>query len=102
MELTEKQQFWKSHLEAAEVFDGSLVDYARTHDLEVKKLYVYKTALREREALTPRSNAGFVRVSTQSTTTQVGSGVGVMLPNGVRLSLPSLNEPGLLERLARL
>lgn len=97
MELTEKQAYWKSHLEAAESFDGSLVDYARAHELEVKKLYVYKTALREREALA--TTGGFVRVTQTSVSTP---GVDVTLPNGVRLTLPNVDQPGLLERLAQL
>lgn len=97
MELTQKQAYWKSHLEAAESFDGSLVDYARAHDLEVKKLYVYKTALRERSEITTTS--AFVRVSQRSVST---AGVGVTLPNGVKLTLPNVDQPGLLERLAHL
>lgn len=96
--LTKKQQFWKAHLDALELFDGSAADYARLHGLEPKKLYVYKTALRERtESL--KTSSAFVQVTT-ATLTQ--SPVTVSLPNGVRLSLPHLEVPGLLERLARL
>ena len=99
MELTKKQQFWKQHLDELESFDGSAADYARLHGLEVKKLYVYKTAIRERLAM--QATSGFVRVTT-STTASISSGVTVWLRNGVRLSLPDLDQPGLLERLARL
>ena len=99
MELTKTQQYWKSHLDALESFEGSAADYARQHGLEVKKLYVYKTAIRARlegqEATT-----GFVRVTTSSTAS-ISSGVTVWLPNGVRLSLAGL-EGGVLERLADL
>jgi hypothetical protein len=62
MELTKKQQFWKAHLDALELFEGSAADYARLHDLEVKKLYVYKTAIRE-------------RLATQEVTHSAGDGV---------------------------
>ena len=99
MELTKKQQFWKQHLDALEAFEGSAADYARLHGLEAKKLYVYKTAIRER--LATQTTTGFVRVTT-STTASISSGVTVWLRNGVRLSLPDLDRPGLLERLARL
>lgn len=99
MELTRKQQYWKAHLDALETFEGSAADYARLHDLEVKKLYVYKTAIRERLEAQGEHGA-FVRVTTSSAT--MHTGVKVALPNGVRLSLPDLNAPGLLERLARL
>ncbi len=99
MDLTKKQRYWKTHLDALESFAGSAADYARLHDLEVMKLYVYKTAIRARlegqEATT-----GFVRVTTSSTAS-ISPGVTVWLPNGVRLSLPVL-EAGLLERLADL
>ena len=105
MELTQTQRYWKSHLDALADFDGSAADYARLHGVEVKKLYVYRTVLRERVALASLPNNGadgrFVRVS-QTTTVGLSASVGVTLPNGVRLSLPDLNAPGLLERLARL
>jgi hypothetical protein len=99
VELTKKQQYWKAHLDALATFEGSAADYARLHDLEVKKLYVYKTGIRERLEAQGAYGA-FVRVTTSSATIQTG--VTVALPNGVRLSLPDLNAPGLLERLARL
>ena len=101
MELTQKQAYWKAHIEAADDFDGSLADYARLHDLEVKQLYVYKTSLREKAALA--ESTGFVQVTTRSRQTMtMNTGMNVTLPNGVRLSLPDVNAPGLLERLARL
>ncbi len=97
--LTEKQAYWKTHLEAASSFDGSLVDYARAHDLSAKKLYVYKTQLRKLEEA-PEVSAGFVKVTTPAAKTS--SPVTVSLPNGVRLTVPSLDVPDLLEQLARL
>ena len=97
--LTEKQTYWKNHVEAARSFDGSLADYARAHDLQVKKLYVYKTQLRKLEEASAVS-AGFVKVT--SPAVKSSSPVTVSLPNGVRLTLPSLDVPGLLEQLARL
>ena len=48
-ELTKKQRYWKKHLEAAALFDGSLADYAREHDLNPKKLYVFKNAIAKKE-----------------------------------------------------
>ena len=99
MELTKTQKLWKSHLDALERFDGSTAEYARLHNLDVKKLYIYKSAIRERLA-TASARGAFVRVTSTSTTMQTG--VTVVLPNGVRLSLPDIREPGLLERLARL
>jgi len=104
MELTEKQKYWKSHLEAAASFEGPLTDYAKLHGLDVKKLYVFKGVIREK--LEGNSNSSsFVQVTTQQSVRREvyrDRGVGVLLPNGVKLSLPSLDQPGLLERLSRL
>ncbi len=97
--LTEKQAYWKRHLEAAQSFNGTLADYARAHDLSRKKLYVYKTQLRKLEQ-TPAISGGFVKVTTPAV--KAPAPVTVSLANGVRLTLPSLEVPGLLERLARL
>ena len=96
--LTEKQAYWKTHVEAARSFDGSLVDYARAHDLSAKKLYVYKTQLRKLEEASEVS--GFVKVTTP--VAKASSPVAVSLPNGVRLTVPSLDVADLLEQLARL
>ena len=101
MELTKKQRFWKRHLDALESFEGTAAEYARLHGLQAKKLYVYKTAIRERQAVLEVSGSEFVRVTT-ATSASMSSGVTVVLANGVRLSLPNLDQPGLLERLARL
>lgn len=97
-DLTEKQRYWKSHLDALEMFEGSAAEYARLHDVSVKKLYVYKTQIR-RFAESSEMTTGFLKVTTSS---NVSSPVTVSLPNGVRLSLPDVNAPGFLERLARL
>jgi len=97
--LTKKQRYWKAHLEELESFEGSAADYARLHDVPAKKLYVYKTQLRKLEE-TSEVSADFVKVT--RTTASVSSAATVSLPNGVRLTLPSLDVPGLLERLARL
>ena len=102
--LTEKQAYWKAHLEAAESYEGSLADYARAHDLSAKTLYGYKTRIRKREFAAGRSN-GFVKVTPPAAASlplSTPSPVTVSLPNGVRLTLPDLDLPELLERLARL
>ena len=101
MALTQNQLYWKTHLEALASFDGTAAEYARLHDLEVKKLYVYKSWWRDHSGDAESTASGFVRVTRQTTHAQYNSGVQVMLPNGVRLVLPDMT-PGLLERLARL
>ena len=101
MVLTQKQEYWKTHIDALDSFDGSAVDYARLHNLDAKKLYVFKTALRKKAELA--NGSGFVQVKkTQTLTLGLPAGVSVIFPNGVRLSLPNVDQPGILERLARL
>jgi len=97
--LTEKQAYWKEHLEAAESFDGTLADYARAHGLSSKKLYSYKTRIRKREAA-GEASTGFVKVMSRAVASL--SPVTVTLPNGVRLTFSDIDAPGLLERLAGL
>lgn len=97
-ELTDKQAFWKTHLDALAVYEGTAVEYARAHDLDIRQLYGYKKRLKRRPG--PTDGTRFVSVSGPAM--NGGAGVMVALPNGVRLALPDLDAPGLLERLARL
>ena len=102
MELTKKQKYWKVHLDALEEFAGSAADYARLHDLNAKKLYVYKTKLRELQAPSTPSESSFVEVKATAMPSPASSDVMVALPNGVRLLIPNLVLPDLLGHLARL
>jgi hypothetical protein len=102
MELTKKQQYWKAHLDALEGFAGSAADYARLHDLNPKKLYVYRTKLRALQALSAPSASSFVEVKATTMPSPASSDVMVALPNGVRLLIPNLVLPDLLEPLAGL
>ena len=102
MELTKKQQYWKAHLDALEEFSGSGADYARLHDLNPKKLYVYRTKLRELQASSAPSASSFVEVKTATMPSLGSSDVMVALPNGVRLLIPNLVLPDLLGPLAGL
>ena len=100
MELTQKQRFWKAHIEAAQGFEGTQAEYARLHDLDLKKFYFFKASLRNKGLL--GEGSAFLQVTTSSTRVQLRHDAQVLLPNGVRLSLPDVTAPGLLERLARL
>lgn len=99
MELTKKQTLWKTHVDALAKFDGSGAEYARQHGLDVKRLYFFKAQLRKQVG-SVENTARFVPVTGAAVNTH--RGVMVALPNGVRLALPDLDAPGLLERLARL
>lgn len=41
--ITERQQHWLDHIQAAAVFDGSIADYARSEGLKPKEFYSQKS-----------------------------------------------------------
>ena len=83
--ITERQQYWLDHIRAAEAFDGSIADYARSEGLKPKELYSWKGILARRDLLSAEaaaeSKAGFVRVIAPARPL----GMSLVLPNGVRL-----------------
>lgn len=91
-ELTPKQQHWQTHIDALSSFDGTTVEYAQQHDLDAKKLYYFKSQILRRQTAVPTAPT-FVRAesTTLASSTLPTAGVAVMLPNGVRLNLPSLD-----------
>jgi len=100
-ELTKKQRYWKKHLEAAALFDGSLADYAREHDLNPKKLYVFKNAIAKKEH--PGEEQAFAAVKITNDCDPVNdSYASITLPNQVTLKVPMSVTPDLLDHLARL
>ncbi len=46
--ITKRQQYWREHVLAAATHDGSIVEYAKLHDLKTKDIYQWKTALTKR------------------------------------------------------
>ena len=99
--ITERQQYWLDHLRAAEVFDGSIADYARSEHLKPKELYAWKGILARRGLLNENAavdvSSGFVRVIAPSRSL----GLSLVLPNGVRLEWHSELGPEQLEALVR-
>ena len=82
--ITERQQHWLNHINAADASKGSLVAYAAAHDLKVKDLYQWKTALARRGLLPGKSaKAAFVPVATPPAAPPISCSIS--LPNGVRL-----------------
>ena len=83
--ITQRQQYWLDHIRAAEDFEGSIADYARSEGLKPKELYQWKTLLAKRGLLNgaaaTSTNTGFVRVIAPARPL----GVSLVLPNGVRL-----------------
>ena len=66
---TKRKDFWKSHVEAAEKFNGSLTEYCRKHNLNPGTLSAYRHKLGLSK---PRhKNAAFsaVKVTSENTKT---------------------------------
>ena len=80
--ITNRQQHWLDHIAAADASSGSLVEYARRHDMKVKQLYQWKTALARRGLLpTKKTPAAFVAVERP----QRLANCRIVLPNGAQV-----------------
>jgi transposase-like protein len=101
--ITERQQHWLGHLQAAEAFDGTLAEYARSAGLEPQTLYSWRAVLRSRGLLAPQASerpSGFVQVMGRgSAPTTPPSAVSLLLPNGARLACHGELGPEQLEAL---
>jgi len=97
--ITERQQFWLEHVEAAAAHDGSIADYARSEGLKPKELYQWKTLLARRGLLEPldplATPPNFVRVIAPARPL----GMSLVLTNGVRLEWHGDLSPEQLETL---
>lgn len=99
--LTHRQRYWLEHLSAAAKTDGSLVNYAKTHQLAVAQLYVWKsrlTTLGHWPVTSPANESGFVRVAAVCVSSPATT-VNVLLPNGLRLELQVTLDRHLLREL---
>lgn len=97
--ITELQQFWLDHIKAADASNDSRVAYAAAHDLKVKHLYQWKTALRRVGLLpTPTRKPSFVPVATRPAPVPPTS-CSITLPNGVRLQFAGDLDAALLSQL---
>ncbi len=83
--ITKRQQYWLDHIKAAEATTDTVSAYAATHELKVKDLYQWKTALSRRGFLPEKKpKTAFVPVATKPATVSPTS-CNVTLPNGVRV-----------------
>ena len=52
--LTNTQSYWHAHVKAARLSKESIVDYAKIHDLNIKKLYYWLSKHAQRNQLNHR------------------------------------------------
>ncbi len=100
--LTARQQYWLDHLTAAAASDGTLVDYAKTHQLTPKHLYQWKTRLIDLGHLGSArtlKKAAFVRVAAPRSSTITHSKASLVMPNGIRLEWQGTLDGGFIREL---
>ncbi len=95
--ITKRQQYWLDQIQAANAFEGTLVDYASAEGLKVKDLYQWKTLLTRRgfiagNAVKPKA---FIPVQKTSSSAQAV----LVLPNGVRIELAGNIDTGNVKAL---
>ena len=85
--LTEKQKYWHDHLQRCTDQGIGLADYARQHDLDVNRLYHWKSVLARRSSRVlektntrsaPKTSDTFIRTVIQSSAM-----IRVVFPNGI-------------------
>lgn len=98
--LTTRQKHWLDHLTAAAASDGTLVEYAREHQLTPKHLYQWKArliALGYLERAGAAKQTAFVRVATPPSPTLAKA--NLVMPNGIRVELQGPLDRHLIREL---
>ncbi len=98
--LTTRQKHWLDHLTAAAASEGTLVDYAKTHQLTPKHLYQWKTrliALGYLDDTGAVKKAAFVRVAPPRS--HALAKASLVMPNGIRLELQGTLDRYLIREL---
>ena len=107
--LTQKQQFWLNHSQAADKSHLSISAYAKQHQLNIQAFYNYRNILREKGLIANQNSkpktASFIQVlshtpSTDSKDKSISS-VVISLPNNIRIDI-SRNEYDLTQLVGRL
>ena len=91
-EFTERQQFYKTHLDAAAAEGTTIAQYARQHDVPAYGLYDIRRRI--------RAGSGFVRVVTPAPSAQTQ--LEIRLPNGLAVSVVSGDVTSVLRAVASL
>ena len=60
--LTAKQKYWSEQLLKADAFEGSLGQYAQTHNIPVQTLYYWRSYLKRMSAIEPKTKPAFTQV----------------------------------------
>ncbi len=100
--MTAKQQYWMSHLEAADASQMSLTDYAKANGLKAKDLYNARWKFKRSGQLQERTDSpAFVRVQNTSTRSHQAVHLAIRFDNGIQCQL-SANVDAVSQVLSQL
>lgn len=88
--LTDNQQQWLKHFQAAEAQNLPLADYAKQKNIDPNKLYSWKSQLKQKGFFggTKKLSPAFVPVNAQPATSIHPTGaIRIVLPNGIHLDI---------------
>lgn len=88
-QLTKRQEYWLSHIQACQQQRISMKDYAQQHNLQLGTLYDAKCRLIKDGVLPRTTTPKFQKAKIQRT---APSHCIIYLPNGVRLEWPTDNS----------
>ena len=86
--LTAKQQYWMSHLEAADASQISLTEYAKANELKARDLYNARWKFKRSAQLPERADSpSFVRVQNAPTHSHQAVHLVIRFENGIQCQL---------------
>jgi hypothetical protein len=88
--LTTKQQYWLDHIHSAQNQGLSLSEYALEYKIPLPSIYKWRWYLSKKNYLNKSSASAFVKVVSVPPIEPSSSAIIAILPNGVRLEIPSL------------
>ena len=108
---THRQRYWLKHVEAADLSDGTIAEYAKLHDVNLKGLYQWKTKLMKLnlyQPITSTAKSDFVPVKPSQPHIQKQlvpplhaeqSSCTVTLPNGIRIEFHGELSTGVIRSI---
>ena len=108
---THRQRYWLKHVEAADVSDGTIAEYATSHDVSLKLLYQWKSKLMKLKLYQPATSSSkpdFVPVKPAQSQLQKQvvpplhveqTGCTVTLANGTRIEFHGELSAGVIRTI---
>ena len=99
--LTDKQRYWRDHVEHCEALGETMVAYAGEQSLDLKQFYNWKMRLTQRGVIPKVADpVAFKRVSVRPMRT-CSLGCRIDFPNGTRIVVESDGDPAWLTSIIK-